>query len=466
MTTSAPLPAPGTYQTQPANADDIEKGDIEREWSPFPIQPFPEDWTLEKIRAARKRHDIGIFSETVRLRDVLTVDPRVESGLMQRCATPIGLTVDVTPAKARGGKGVSANVAAEVKSWFKRGSKVAGHAVRRKILEDLVMGGVAIAQLHWRFEPDEALWYVDRIEPWPLEFTWYNPALTALQIITTDGLYTPRHGDGKWIVIEPYGTKSWLHGAVRALSMPWADRAFGVRYRAAAAARQGGTAPIGELPEGIPINSDDGKQFQRLVKALWQGRPWGVKPFGSKLELLEAKTNAWQIFNDIVKTSDADIAIALLGQDATQAKGSVYTSPQFKGVRFDYAQNDAQALDGAFETGAALPYVAVNYGTEFCPSIESAVPDPEEADRRAAVARNYEAFGRGVVSLRSAGAKVTAEDWERMGDEYGITPPKLEKDLEPFPEPKLPPANDPAKAKDTAESTALRPTPDEKEDAA
>jgi phage gp29-like protein len=454
----------GTYELPPARAEDIQPSSLGRDYYPFPSSPLPEDWTLEKVRDARKMHDVGVFFHTVRLRDVISTDPRAFAGRNQRCATPVGLTVDVSPSKERNGKGVSATVADEVRGWFDRRSRVLPHAVRRQILEDTVEAGIAIAQVHWTFNALGGWWNVTGIEPWPLEYAFYDPSVSAVRLVTTEGLYTPRHGDGKWIVIERYGAKSWMNGAIRALSTPWADRQFGVRYRAQFAFRQGSASVEGELPDGTPINSDDGKAFQRYIKNLYLGRAWGVKPHGAKTELIEAKSNAWQAFNDIVKTGDADIAIVYLGQDGSQQKGSVYTSPMFKGVKFDLVQDDAQVLDAAFATGVALPYASINYGAEFCPKIESAVPDPEEADRRAAVARNYEAFGRGVISIRSAGGDVTPDDWARMGDEYGITPPKLEKKLPAFAEPKLPAGQDPTKAKDATETGALKPTPDEKDE--
>jgi hypothetical protein len=463
----APQRPATSYQVPPADPEAVEPSRIRREWYPYPIQPLPEDWTLEKIRTARKQHDIGNFTDTVRLRDVLTIDPRIESGLMQRCATPIGLTVDVTASEARGGRGVSALAKNEVTDWFDRGSRVAGHTVRRRILEDLVMAGVAIAQVHWRFDEEGGWWRVWSVEPWPLEFAFFNPSLGAIQLITTDGLLTPRHGDGKWLVIERFGMKSWMHGAVRALSTPWADRAFGIRYRAGHAQRHGSPAPVGELPEGIPIDSADGKAFQKFVKALWQGRPWAVKPLGAKVELLEARTTAWQVFNDIVKTSDSDIAITLLGQDGTQAKGGVYTSPQFKGVRFDLVQDDAQTLDGAFETGLALPYASINYGAEFVPHIESAVPDPEEDARKASAARDVEAFARGVISLRAAGFTLTPDYVEDMATtRYRVTAPKLDANLGPI-APTLPPALNVAKpgaVEGAHDAEAMKPTPAEKDD--
>lgn len=456
---SLKLPSGGpsqSFEVDPPSLDDLDERDLARVYHHFPIQPLPEDWTVDKIRSARKEHDLGRFSYTVRLRDVITTDPRVEAALTQRCATPLGLPVHVRPSAACGGKGVSATASSDVQAWFSRGSNVLPHGRRRRILEDLVTAGVALAQLMWK--PGAKRWSIDRIEPWPLEYVFWNPALNAYQIVTTEGLLTPRHGDGKWLVIERFGSKSWMHGAVRSLSMPWADRTYGIRYRAQHAARHGSPAPVGSLPEGIPINSPEGLAFQKFIRGLWQGRPYGIIPKGATADLLELKTTAWQVFNDIVKCSDGDIAIALLGQDGTQAKGNVYTSPQFKGVRFDYVEDDARTLDWAFATGAAAPYVTVNYGEDFIPTIESAVPDPEEADRQAAVARGVEAYSRGIVALRSAGFRVTVDYAADMADRYGVVAPELDEDLEPLP---MPAAPDPSKAATADETAALKEPPEE-----
>jgi uncharacterized protein DUF935 len=399
-------------------ADRVERV-LSHRYTPFPVASLPEDWTVDKVRAARKLHDQGQFYHSMRLVRVVTTDPRVKSALSQRVDTPTGLPIRAIAAGPRAGTGASRVARDECEAMFTPRSYTAPPTIRRAILRDMVMVGVAIAQNVWTPRGDGERWDV-RLEPWPLEHAVWNASINRYQVITTEGLLTIEHGHGKWCIFEPNGPRSWLLGAIRDLSMPWADRTYGIRYRSQHAAAHGSPVPVGELPQGIPIESAPGRLFQRLVSALLTMRIGGVRPFGSKIEYLEPKTQAWQVFDSIVRNSNEDISLSLLGQDGTVTKGGVYTAPAFDGIRFDLAELDTQTFEVGAQTGLVAPWAGVNFGVEYAPTISTVLPDPEEDERREAFGETVEAFGRGLVALRMAGLEVTDELVTALAREYGL----------------------------------------------
>lgn len=389
---------------------------------PFPVNPIPEEWTVDKIREARKRHDQGFFWDTMRLIRIVTTDPRVASALSQRVDTPTGLPIKARPCKLRNGAGVGETARAECEDMFSIRSYSCPPTTRRALLRDQVMAGVAIGQNVWTPRADGERWDV-RLERWPLEYAQWNSTLNRYQVFTREGLLTIEHGHGKWVIFEPHGPQSWLHGAIRALSMPWIDRTYGIRYRSQHAAAHGSPVPVGVMPQGVPINGPEGKLFHRFITSLLSIRIGAVRPFGSAIEYLEPKTQAWQVFDSIVKNSNEDIALALLGQDGTVTKAGVYTAPAFDGIRFDLAELDTQTFEVGAQTGMIRPWCAVNFGTEYEPTIETVLPDPEEDARRAEVAKLYPAFGQALGFLRdNGGIEITDELVSALAKEYGVPP--------------------------------------------
>ncbi len=214
------------------------------------------------------------------------------------------------------------------------------------------MYGVAILQNHWAAA--RAMGRVGtstRIERWPMQYAWWFATLGTFQVTAAEGLVTVRHGDGKWIVLTPYGLRSWMNGAVRC---PLDSRGAGtkvrtyyaIRFRAQYAAVHGSPAPIGTLPSNIQLKSAQGQQFLRLIKMLRDGRAAGVKPLGSTIEYLEAQATAGgAVFRQIVDCSDADIAYALHAARRDARKMRSTKPPTLQGVRYDLRSSfDARTL--------------------------------------------------------------------------------------------------------------------------
>ncbi|HEV8462065.1 MAG TPA: DUF935 family protein [Gaiellaceae bacterium] len=407
---------------------------LQHTYHPFPVQPLPEEWTIDLIRSARQQHDLGQFRDSVRLRDAITTDPRVTGSLSQRVAAASTLPWKVCPSDYQNGRGMVETARGEIEEWIADRSTIFPPSEARGVIEDLAMYGVAILQNHWSPRADGSRWDITKIERWPMQYAWWHATLGTYQVTAAEGLVTVRHGDGKWIVLTPYGLRSWMNGAVRCLSIPWADRTYAIRFRAQYAAVHGSPAPIGTLPSNIQLKSAQGQQFLRLIKMLRDGRAAGVKPLGSTIEYLEAQATAGgAVFRQIVDCSDADIAYALHGLDGTQ-ENAVYKPPTLQGVRYDLVELDARTLDVALTQGAAMPWTVINFGDpRVCPRFERTIPDLEKEQRDKANAAQVDAFTRGLAELETAGIQVTQDVIDAMQALYlgGMALPQLIKSPKP-----------------------------------
>lgn len=449
-----------------AAASSPPSGYLEQTFDPPSPSTFINTWTVDLIRGYRVRHDLGEFLASSAIVDALVTDPRVLASLGQRVSTPVNLTHEVKTAELpRGAKGKASladEARDEVAAMFGRFAKTCPPHVQKEIVACFVMCGVAIAQNVWTPKPDGSRWDVE-VRPWPIEYVVWNNGLRKYQILHSRGLETIEHGDGKWIIFAPWGYRSWMRGALRALSMPWADRQYGVRYRSQHAAIHGTPMPIGTLPANLPIDGLEGKKFQTLIRGIRAGRTAGVKPYGSVIEMLEAKTVAFQIFNDIVKNGNEDIAIALLGQDGTIAKGSVYTPPMLEGVRFDLVEDDAVGFDAPISSGMILPWTLVNHGdADVMPHAQHQVPNPEEDQRLDAQRAKWEAFAEVWTELVDGGFERTQDAADALAADFNLTAPMLAEEPPPLPLPTPPgalPPPPPPPGAPPSEPPATQPSP-------
>lgn len=352
----------------------------------------------------------------------LVTDPRIFSALSQRVSTPIGLPWHVENSGFRGGLGASARAVAAVGALFERTSVSCPQPVQESLVRDAVMAGVGIAQIHWVTTPEA---WIPIVEPWPLAFTRWDSTARQFVVTTTKGEVPIEHGQGKWIILTPNGPRSWMYGALRALSEPWSDRQLTIRYRSQHAGAHGSPTPVGTLPEGISTDSKEGSQFLAMLRQMREGRIAALKPFGSEIAMLEAHTNAADVFGSIISNETDDIVACLLGQDGTAKKGSVYTAPVFDGVRFDLVERDVGALDAALTTGLVEWFVRLNFDERAMPSICHVVPDPEEDGRLAAKRARYDGFFATWRALQGAGFVGDQPTAERLAHEYGIESPMV-----------------------------------------
>lgn len=376
-------------------------------------------WDLATIRAARDAQCRGDFRTSARLAEAVKTDASIYTALLNRIAPHRGLPRQIIAPRA--------SLQWEAEATFGPEGPALPPQALADMFERSAMLGVSISQLVWRNRPDGTRCDV-RLEPWPMSSVWWDGLAGAYRAHTTSGIITIQHGDGKWVIAAHHGEEPWQWGAVKALGLVWADRAFAIRDRSQNSEAHGQAKFLGKLPADIPYDSDEGLEFAALVQGLRGARSGGLIPAGSEVQLKESMSQAWQIFREIISGDGTDIAGVLLGQDGTVKNegGNYIKAAQLFGIRNDIVEADLSVHSSAIHTGMMRPWAAVNLGdADLAPTISWPFPDPDEDARRREIAERHEAFNRAVMAYQASGFEVDQPFVDRLAAEYGVEAPRL-----------------------------------------
>lgn len=404
-------------------------------------------WNVDRIRRARDAHALGEFEVSALLADAMLTDARIAAGLLQRLGPPLGIPRVVTGGARWGGKGLTETVRGEAEALFAPESPACPPGTLASGFVSTAMMGPAILQNVWTPRPDGSRVDVET-RPWPMQLARWDESRKRYLLQSTDGEVVAEPNDGKWIVIEPYGPRSFLFGALRSLALTWADRAYAMRDRSNHSAAHGSLSIVGTLPEGVQISSEDGAKFKAALQMLQRARAGIIKMFGSTVEAFEPKTLAWQIFGQIVGSANADIMLVLNGINGD----SVYKPiSQIDGVRYDLVRLELGAATVGYNEGLIVPWTLYNFGdADLTPKLGWLVPDPREQERLDALGRRHQAFAASVSAYAAAGFDVDDPKWlERQAAAFGVeAPPRA-----PTPPP-APPAPGPEPTPTTPQTDA------------
>jgi hypothetical protein len=425
-----------------------------------PVQLF--GWNVDRIRRARDDHALGVFNVSALLADAMMVDPRIFSGLAQRIGPLVGLPLEISGAARWNGKGMSETARSECAAMFAPESTACPPGTRAAGFTATGMMGTCILQNVWLSRDDGSRIDVE-VRPWPMQLSWWNEAAKRYQLFTTDGTVTVEPNDGKWIVIEPHGPRSFLRGCIRPLALLWADRSYALRDRSNASAAHGSMGIVGTLPESVSISSEEGKKFLSTLRLLQQARAGIVKAFGAQVETFEPKSLMWQIYNAIISGSNADALLILTGLNA---EGVYKPISQIDGVKYDLIMTEIAAATAQYNAGLVVPWTLLNFGDEsLAPRLNWLVPDPREQERLDALGRRHQSFTTAMLGYSKAlGRPLNAEEdqdfVDRLAASFGVEAPKLQ----PKAKVTAPPAG-PAGAPDAPPPTEAQDTAQVKRDA-
>lgn len=380
-------------------------------------------WDLERVRAARDAQCTGNYRSSADLAEAVKTDPAVFSALLNRLAPHRGLPIDFEGAREKPRKEAAALL-----------SQAVPFGVMADGFERQAMLGEAVMQVIWTARPDGSR-IEPILEPWPMQSVYNDRHTGKLRALTTDGFVDIVHGDGKWIVWRLHASEPWHWGAVKALALVWADRAFGVRDRSLSAEAHGIAKPIGELPKDVKLDSPAGLAFKEFVEELYHSKSGGVVPNGAIVKLLESAGQGWQIFRELIEGDSKDIARILLGQDGSMVNegGNYIKAAMLYGVRNDIVEGDLGAAAYALNTGLWRPWAALNFGTpEAAPRMRWLFPDADEDARRTSLAEHTTAFHAALRDYRANRFKVDQAFVDRLAQRFGVEAPEIE-DEEPKP---------------------------------
>lgn len=365
--------------------------------------------TLTSIRATLDEHDHGLFLRSGLLADLITRDADCFGALQQRLLGLASYPIHLSPADD---SAEAAAIAAELTAEFPRILPV---GARSDISSAAALCGFSLGQLWYRWD-DDAGALMPCVDPWPVaaseyvraERQWYAHTATAGRVRVTPG-------DGHWVLHAPRSARApWLWGAIRCTAQ-WYVRD---EHAATDAGRQAEVHGIpvwkAKLPSGAR-QTDDGKAFARSIRTMGRNAvvplPQGSSPSESyDLELIEARSDAYRIFEFIMGRGGRAFRLALLGQDLTSANDGVgtYASSQTgRQVTGDLVRADATSLAEMLTAHVIRPVVRYRHGdVRLAP--RAVVPIAEDLR---ALADTWAAAGNALTSLRNSGADVDVDQY-------------------------------------------------------
>jgi hypothetical protein len=272
------------------------------------------------------------------------------------------------------------------------------------------------------------------VEPWDLESVECD-ARGGYVALTRDGPVPIVHGDGKWTILRQTHTHTHENGAIVPLAINVASRGHSIVDRSAGAQAVGHPKIHAALPEKVAVDSPVGRSLEVAVQELWQGLRHIVTDNSTKLTKLEFSGQGWQIFPEGLKLDKSDIFLALTGQDGSAANegGSYAKAYILQGILFAWVVADTMAGSGGYTTGVLRPWAAVNRGDpDEAPVLAWPLPDPEENERLAALAKRHKEYAEAIEAHRKNGFDITPEFATKLAAQMRIDVPPLA--TKPLPE--------------------------------
>jgi len=381
-------------------------------------------WALDEIRAARDLQLLGKFKHPAQLAASMKTDDAVYTAQRNRLAPAQGIPVELVPQKGQR----AARVAAEADGIFGRAGVGLKTETITGIHATMADHGVAFAVNTLTPRADGSRIDLE-LHQWPIQHVEWDATQEAFYTYTRDGgRERIVHGDGRWTVFSQHEVSPWHYGAVVPVALAWADRAYGVRDRSRASTSHGNAKMVGELPEGIAIDSPEGAAFMLLLRTMHEALPYGIRPHGAKLDMMVNTSTSWQIFDSITSNRLKDIARVYLGHDGSvSATGGNYVKDGFLfGVSTSIVEADLSALERGIFEGAIEPWCALNFGdSTLAPRRVWRMPDADVTTNREDLAAATTAYLEAIEGYRRAGFVVDQAVAETLAERFGVAPLEL-----------------------------------------
>ena len=281
--------------------------------------------TVAALRAMLDEHDRGVFLRSALLADLLRRDADVFGALQQRL-TLLGAhpVVFDPPDDSEAAKASAEELAAAWPSICPAGAAY-------DLWTDEAMLGFGLGQLVWT-QPPEGGPLTQHLEPVHGSAVECDRTTGRWYVQTLDqGRLPITPGDGQWVLFAP---RSWraphLWGAVR----PSAEWYLSNAHVANDARRRSETTGQGIWKASFPTGEREtanGRSFLASIRGMGRAAviptPKGATPDASyDVELVEAKSDAYKIFEWLKRAGGGAIRLALLGQDLTSQNNLVGTN--------------------------------------------------------------------------------------------------------------------------------------------
>jgi hypothetical protein len=372
-----------------------------------PIVTVEVGWTPESLRAAIVEHIHGIFVNSTQVVDsIILTDSRVQSALTAREGGLLGRPLSFgLPRRYR-----KSPLAKECRdAWVNHWPAMSPEATFSELLKYRILLGFAQAQNVWR----SSKYMLPHISMWNSRHTYWDYSLRRYINVTLDGQEVVDKGDAHHILYCPHGEyRGWMRGKAFSIVNWWLARQYALRDANRFSEARGLATLLAISPMGADI--DDIANFRAALENMGQENviqlPQSADPSIGKyaVEFLEQKSTTYEIFHTIIELANAEICLAILGQNLGGGQevkeGSFAAARVHADVRQQLLQQDATSLAWCIYEQVARPFAALNFGNpDLAPFCTWRVePEEDEATRSKvsmtlAMALNY---------LRLAGYRV------------------------------------------------------------
>lgn len=353
-------------------------------------------------------HDQGQYRTSAPLIAEMTKDERIDSHLDTLVSGVLRLPLDFI--------GPDDEVRLAFRSAWERAWDE-GQA--REWLSTAVMAGEALAEVDWDTS-DPARWIPTCIRAWPSEFLYVDLATGKRILQTMEGIVEidPADRSGKWLLLSMGGERPWLRGAVRSLAQPWLARQLARRDWL----RSSEVLGMGIRKARVPADAkqEDKDAFFEQVANLTNEptiqvtKPGDGQGDGWDVELMESAREPGESFSGLLLRTEADIAIRLLGQNASTENSGPYVAASGLFARVTQARINGLVgpLERCIKESLGIPFAVLNFkdGESRAAFIDY---DSEPPPDKAAQAQTMATLGTGVTALKTAGFNVSAEELSR-----------------------------------------------------
>lgn len=404
---------------------------------------------VSSVRAALADLERGYFTAPAQLAEAMLQDDRIEGILQTRVDALFRLPLEFEP---RGDGRKSKAVADEFREAW---DEIFPQEEMKQVLRWGLLLRYAPAELVWRL--DGARW-MPRIKAWNPRHSYWRWDTRSYQMVTQDGTVDVSQGSPEWAVYTPSGfQRGWVHGLIRPLGRLFLMRQ--VTYRDWLRWSEVHGLPIrkGVVPSSAETKVKE--QFIDDLLGIGQEATIQVEKDdagnGFDVELVEAASQSWEGFRQLIAAVEESAAILVLGQNLTTSVkgGSFAAASVHNDIRMDRVEADARSLKHVVAWVAQL-WTRFNFGDpRLAPDVTWSTKPPE--DRKAA-SETLNTAGDALAKWTSAGANVDLVAYaKRFGMPLDEVQPVKEPEPQPTPEGKGGPEKE-APEKDT--------DPDEKED--
>lgn len=374
---------------------------------------------LAQFASILREHDQGIFFRSAMLVDELFTDDRIQGVTETRIGELLSSPFKINPATDKRPAIKLAEEIGGTDGYSGIWESICSPTTAAFLLKFMIYLGIGVAEIGWDRTPEK---WTPRLIPWHPANIWWSQWERRFILNTQQGPVTlPRpdeqpEGDGKWVVLCPYGVQyGWRDGIVRSIGEIYLSR----RYAKRDFNRWTETRALGILKAMTPskasaeekdaFRGDLANANSETVVVCPQGADGELGYDVAGVNLDQAGGSSWQGIKGLIDDTNTDIAVLILGGNLpTEQKGTgSYSSSQVqKQTSVNRALRDA-SLGPAIGRQVLTHWADANYGDSTLAPTPCYEVQPPEDDKSEAEALKL--LGEAGQQLRLASPRVDVE---------------------------------------------------------